>query len=332
MASLIGPFLGHGGRLETAQKLFPAAPTPWIDLSTGINPHAYPIDATASDLRRLPFPEEIAQLEQSAARAFGCADTHIAAVPGADVGLRLIARIKTARRVTVISPTYSGHAEAWTSAGAHVVSAPSPDDVPPSDVVILINPNNPDGRMWALADVLALAQRQHANGGWLIVDESFGDIDPAISVASHADEDLVVIRSFGKFFGLPGLRLGFIIGSDRLVAGIRAITGSWPVNVLAAHAGCTAYADAAWHADMRARLKEDAARLDQMQSKAGFKIVGGTTLFRLAAHDKATDCFLTLARLGILTRPFDYAPTWLRFGFPRVDEWERLAAALEQCS
>ena len=327
----LAAFRHHGGRLSAAQTMFPSAPSPWIDLSTGISPYPWP-GARADDLSALPDPDDIADLEKAAATYFGCPDQPIAALPGADMGLRLLPHILKARSVAIVSPTYQGHAEAWRDAGAdmNLISRNALASVD-AQVVVVVNPNNPDGEIITPSDLLALLQRQQTRSGWLVVDESFADIMPEISVAAHAQRGLIVLRSFGKFFGLPGARLGFAIGDSAVIRAIRSVTGAWPVNADALHLGKGAYSDTSWHQNTRVRLKADAERLDSLLMDSGFAVCGGTSLFRLVSCADAEKVFLGLAAKGILVRPFDYASNWLRFGIPRAGQWTRVADALREC-
>lgn len=315
-------FLRHGGRLAAARAAFPDAPAPWLDLSTGINPRPYPARrADAAALRRLPDPEEVAALEAAAAQAFGVSPDRVAATPGTEAALRALPRLLGARSVAIAAPTYGGHAEAWRLAGAKVSLVPHAQlAVSAAEAVVLVNPNNPDG---------ARTLDPPAGDRWLIVDEAFVETAPELSIAGRADGRTVVLRSFGKFYGLPGVRLGFVIAEPGLAARVSAQFGDWPLSAEAIAAGMAAYPDAGWRERTRERLLRDAARLDALLTGAGLEIVGGTSLFRLAATPDAAARFVALARRGVLARPFPDQPTWLRFGIPKPKDWPRLAAALE---
>ncbi|MET0336450.1 MAG: threonine-phosphate decarboxylase CobD [Caulobacter sp.] len=326
---MIRGFSRHGGRLAQARAAYPHAPGPWIDLSTGVNPHPWTgRRAMSADLSRLPDPEAVKALEASAARAFGLHDNqHIAAVAGAETGLRLLPILTGARSVAIVGPTYSGHAEGWMAAGAEVIEA-SPGAIPDADAVVIVNPNNPDGTIVSIDFLTATLNRQSARDGWLIVDESFIDTMPGLSIAARAGGRLVVLRSFGKFYGLPGVRLGFVLGDAELIARLKQLTGDWPISAEAIAAGA-AYDDAAWADDMRAKLRRDARRLDRTLTDAGLQVIGGADLFRLAAAPRADRLFDHLCQAGILTRPFADAPDVLRFGIPPLGAWKRLEQALE---
>lgn len=308
----------HGGRLVEAAAAFPHAPTPWLDLSTGINPVAWTGPrATAHDLQRLPDPEGLKALEAAAAAAFGVADpARVVAVPGAEAGLRLLPGLLKISAVEIAGRTYGGHEDAWRAAGVPVVAG--------GEAVVVVNPNNPDGRTLSREALTDLAW----DGRWLIVDESFGEVTPELSIVGLEAERLIVLKSFGKFYGLPGLRLGFVVATRDLAGRLRRRLGDWPVSAEAIVMGRAAYADTAWRAATRARLARDAGRLDKILTAGGFEIVGGTSLFRLAAAPDAGERFQKLCEAGILTRPFAYAATWLRFGLPAPADFDRLEAAL----
>lgn len=305
----------HGGRLSEAAAAYPLAPSPWLDLSTGINPVPWSGPRAAdADLRRLPDPADLAALEAAAARAFGVADpARVVATAGAEAALRLLPDLLKVASVEIATPTYGGHEDAWRAADIPIRER--------GEALVVVNPNNPDG--WSLSP-----ERLLADDRWLIVDESFGEAAPELSVAGVERERLVVLRSFGKFYGLPGVRLGFVIAPAELARQLRRRLGDWPVCADAIAMGRAAYADEAWRVEALARLKRDADRLDALLLAKGFETVGGTALFRLASAPDATDRFRRLCEVGILTRPFAYEPTWLRFGIPAPEDFARLEAAL----
>ncbi len=197
--------------------------------------------------------------------------------------------------------------------------------------ILIANPNNPDGRVLPPDTLLALARTLKARGGMLVIDEAFADVAAGISVLSllEPDDRVIVSRSFGKFFGLAGIRLGFLCGAAAPVAAVAAMLGSWPVSAQAIGCGTAAYDDADWIAATRARLVRDAAALDRLLLDGGWSVRGDCPLFRLVEGEDAATLFDTLGRAGILTRPFDYAPDWLRIGLPRdATTFARLAEAL----
>jgi cobalamin biosynthetic protein CobC len=333
-----GRFAHHGGRLGVARSLFPDVPQPWIDLSTGINPRSYPAPRASQRSRnRLPEPMELARLEAIAAEAFAVTDpARVVATAGTEFALRLLPQLVNLKAAVIVGPTYGSHADAWTRAGAltetirlQEVGAHAERAV----AMTIVNPNNPDGRIVERSQLLALHDSLAQHGGMLIVDEAFADVAPHVSVAAatgtQAGAKLIVLRSFGKFFGLAGLRLGFILAATPLAAAIRGLIGEWPVSTDALAAGLAAYANLRWMDRERAILRRSAQRLDALLALSGFELAGGTSLFRLARAADARERFTRLLAAGILVRPFDFAPDLLRFGLPRGrEQWRRLAAAL----
>ena len=321
----------HGGALDVARRLMPGAPEPWIDLSTGINPHPYPLPDLPPDLwSRLPGSAALAELEAAAARRYGAVAGNVVAGPGSQALVQALARVVPRDAVAVLGPTYGGLKSAFAAAGARVDEAKRVADMGELDVAIVVNPNNPDGRITPRADLLELGSRLAHRGGVLIVDEAFADFDgESESLTPVLPAGAVVLRSFGKSFGLAGLRLGFAIASPENVRALRGALGPWPVSGPAIAIGLKGLADLAWTEAMRDRLGKEATRLDSLIERAGFCVVGGTRLFRLAAKADARAAFARLLAAGILVRPFADAPDWLRFGIPGDESsWRRLAAAL----
>ncbi|HEX9167382.1 MAG TPA: threonine-phosphate decarboxylase CobD [Roseiarcus sp.] len=326
-----GAFTYHGGALDVARRLTPGSPEPWIDLSTGINPHPYPLPNLASELwSQLPESGALAELEAAAAGRYGAPAGTVVAGAGSQALIQALARIIPRGAAGVLAPTYGGLKAGFAAAGARVDEAKRVEDMGDLDVAIIVNPNNPDGRITPRADLLELQKRLARRGGVLIVDEAFADFDgDGESLAPVLPPRSVVLRSFGKSFGLAGLRLGFAVASPEIVPPLRAVLGPWPVSGPAIAIGTKALADLAWMDAMRVRLGEDAARLDSLLKGNGWRILGGTRLFRLAQDADARAAFERLLAAGILARPFADAPDWLRFGIPGdEDAWRRLAAAL----
>ena len=321
-------FTYHGGHLAAARAAFPEAPEPWIDLSTGINGRPYPIGALdPSGFERLPEAAALNRLEATAARAYGADPCDVIAAPGTQALIQWLPRLFPARRVGILGFTYAEHAGVWGRAGATVETVEDLALLDGADVAVVVNPNNPDGRRVAPDRLAALADRV----GVLIVDESFMDVLPAgaslVPVLPKART--IVLRSFGKTYGLAGLRLGFAIVSADTAAVLREALGPWAVSGPAIDIGNRALDDRAWLADSIVRLDADAARLDALLAAAGAEIIGGTPLFRLARVPDGPRWFERLANAGILVRPFAEHSEWLRFGLPAQEwQWARLAAVL----
>jgi cobalamin biosynthetic protein CobC len=331
-------FAHHGGRLGAARAMYPRAPQPWIDLSTGINPESYPAPrARGITLNRLPDTAELSRLEAVAAAAFGVADPQrVVAAGGTEPALRLLPYVLRQRAAVVAGPTYGSHADGWERAGVPSRVVPDSeleDSLADRTAVVVVNPNNPDGRVISRDRLRQLHDAVAARGGVLVLDEAFAEVTPEASVAdiagSREAEHLVVLRSFGKFYGLAGLRLGFVVGAAQITARVRGVIGDWPVSVDALAAGLAAYADREWAQRMREQLAGSARRLDGLLARHGFEVVGGTSLYRLVRAQDAPVRFERLAAAGILTRPFQHDASLLRFGLPGPpDEWHRLSDAL----
>lgn len=318
--------MAHGGGLIAARARFPEAPGPWIDLSTGINPLPYPVPALRPEAyHRLPEPEEVRRLEAAAARAYGVADPRtVVAAPGTQILISLLPHLFRPSRVAIVGPTYAEHAAAWAAAGNTVSVVADLAALDGAAAAVLCNPNNPDGRRSPGSDLAALARRV----ALLIVDEAFADLEePGLSLAPMLPANAVVLRSFGKTYGLAGLRLGFAVAAPPVAHRIRDALGPWAVSGAAVAVGTAALADGAWLDATRARLRADAARLDALLAQGGFRIAGGTLLFRLARHARAAEVFDQLGQSGILVRRFEAEPAWLRFGIPGTG-WDRIGAAL----
>jgi cobalamin biosynthesis protein CobC len=321
----------HGGNLAEARRLFPQASEPWLDLSAAANPHAYPIDLSAEVFTRLPEEKDVRRLEAAAANFYGAEASCVVAAPGTQALIQWLPQLIAVGRARILGFTYSEHARSWGRAGADVRTCAKLEDLADADVAVVVNPNNPDGRLVAAADLRDLAAHLATRGGFLIVDEAFIDFLPrdASLVSQTPPAGAIVLRSFGKPFGLPGLRLGFAIAPPDFSKNLRRAQGPWPVSSAAIVIGCKVFADSAWLAAARVRLAADAAKLDACVAAAGFKLVGGTPLFRLAQHSDAAAIFDQLGRGGIWVRRFAERPEWLRFSIPRDDaQVIRLAAAL----
>jgi cobalamin biosynthetic protein CobC len=326
------PALLHGGNLDAARLLFPHAPEPFIDLSTGINPHCYPaLQLPPGVFARLPEPAEIDRLTAIAADAYEAPSPDcVVAAPGTQILLALVAALIPPGKAAVLGPTYGEFSRAAALAGHDVAEVRDLQQLRDAEFAVVVNPNNPDGRAFGRHELLELADaRRHR--GLLVLDEAFMDVGP--DGASLCGEvmrgGLVVLRSFGKFFGLAGVRLGFVMAAPAVAERLAATLGPWAVSGPAIVIGQRALADRAWIHAMRGRLVQEARGLDEILTTAGMEIVGGTPLFRLARTPAADRLFHHLGRTGILVRRFQERPDWLRFGLPGSDSaWDRLRTAL----
>lgn len=321
----------HGGDLATAKALFPQAPEPWIDLSTGINPIPYPLPALPLSLwQRLPGKTDEAALLHAARKAYRVRpESGLVAAPGTQILIELLPRLMPAANVAVLGPTYGEHAPAWRKAGAMVREISDLAEIAEADVVVLVNPNNPDGRIVAQETLVELAGGLGARGGLLVVDEAFADFAPETSLLPILPEGALVLRSFGKAYGLAGLRLGFAVGEERFTDTLQAMLGPWAVAGPALHVGAVALGDAQWLSAAGEARAADSRRLDALLAGQG-RVVGGTVLYRLIETPQAPSLFERLGRAGIYVRRFQHDPCRLRFGLPGDEAgWTRLAQALK---
>ncbi|WP_298400967.1 threonine-phosphate decarboxylase [Sphingobium sp.] len=312
---MTNPWTYHGGRLDAARRHFGGGDADWIDLSTGINPNPWPIEgAGAIDWASLPDEAALADLEARAGRYFGVDAGHVCALPGTEIGLRMLADMLPGA-VRYATPCYRTHGDIYPEGRAFSLDAAAGGE---GEILLFANPNNPDGRLLTPRQIDRMLARVEASDGWLVIDEAFADVHPGFSLADRIGDGrrLLIFRSFGKFFGLAGARLGFLLGPGDIVARYRARLGSWPVSAAALAIGRAAYADAAWIDATRGMLDMQAMALDAVLQRHGLTPIGACPLFRLVACADAAALFDRLARAAILTRPFTDQPHWLRFGLP----------------
>lgn len=317
--------VAHGGDLGEVARRFPDATRPWLDLSTGINPVAYPVGLLpAESWSRLPAHSEEQALIAAAARRYGIRDpATLVAAPGTQALIQLLPRLFPKSRVAVVGPTYEEHAFCWARQGHDVTVVPSLARATGFDVTVVVNPDNPTGRLLPPTDL-------GTHRGFLVVDEAFIDFLPAhASIAGNLLPDAVVLRSFGKTYGLAGVRLGFAIAQPDMAARLRAELGPWTVAGPALEIGRRALSDDLWLQRAAERLEMDSARLDALLMKAGFTVLGGTSLFRFVSHVEAPAVLQRLGRHGIHVRSFADRPMHLRFGLPGDEaSFHRVATAL----
>ncbi|MES0882195.1 threonine-phosphate decarboxylase CobD [Roseibium sp. SCP14] len=324
----------HGGDLTLAIERFGGMQDSWLDLSTGINPHSYPIpqDISLKSWTALPTKGAEERLISAARHVYRVPDNlGLVAAPGTQLLLSLLPLILPEGPVALTSPTYSSHKAAWTREGRAPVELSSIYALPAdAKVVLLVNPNNPDGQLIDVKSLLEIARTLTERGGYLVVDEAFADVIPGASLLSHiSNENVLVLRSFGKYFGLAGLRLGFLAGPHAITRRVSDLLECWCLSGLALEIGTRALRDKNWQDQMTRQLIEEMADLTVLLSQRELSVFGGTPLYALAGLRNAKGLHEALARRHIWTRIFDYAPTWIRFGLPGSPEnLERLSDAL----
>jgi cobalamin biosynthetic protein CobC len=323
----------HGGDLTQAMARFGGAAEAWLDLSTGINPWPWPIgDVTAAAWQRLPSRADAQALQEAARASYRVPDgADIIAAAGTQALIQWLPYLASSGPVAILGPTYNEPAASGREAGHEAIAVNGIDDIPAAARhAVIVNPNNPDGRIIDHAALACVAALMQTRGGWLVIDESFADLDPSISaVALCPDWPIVVLRSFGKFFGLAGVRLGFAIAAPAIAQKIAAALGPWACSGPALQIGAAALCDHDWAEHTRNALQGQSDKLDNVLTQAGRELVGGTTLFRLVRHPEARRLHEKLAEQQIWCRSFDWADDLLRFGLPPdAAGLARLAAAL----
>lgn len=324
--------LEHGGRLRSAARQYQIALGDWLDLSTGINPNGWPAPPIPAECwRRLPEDDDDLL---AAARAYYGNDC-LLAVAGSQAAIQTLPTLRGPSRVGVLQPAYAEHAACWRKAGHRLqplsASAEAIDAaIDNLDVLILINPNNPTGMLWQPRQLLRWHQRLTQRGGWLIVDEAFLDGLSEFSLASlPVRPGLVVLRSLGKFFGLAGVRCGFVLAELTLLEALQEQLGPWAISHPGRYVASLALRDRDWQSRTVAALHQQGQRLRQLLLTTGFPVGGGCQLFQWLACDDAVSLHQQLARRGILTRLFN-DPSSLRFGLPGDESgWQRLEQALQ---
>ena len=320
--------LDHGGNLDVAVKRYGGRLDDWIDLSTGINRRPYPVGELQSrHWSALPSCSDIDSLHEAARQAYATT-APVLATAGAQAAIQLLPRLAAGGRARILAPTYNEYAAVLNAAGWSVEDVADLEALAGVDLAIVVNPNNPDGRQHDPAKLLALLPRV----GRLIVDESFADAVPGLSLAPEAGRPgLVILRSFGKFYGLAGLRLGFVLGDEADVAALAGMLGPWPISGAAIEIGRRALLDRDWASATIARLASASSWLDALAKGVDWTLVGGTPLFRLYETRDANAAQERLAGARIWSRVFKNRPSWLRLGLPGSDEERaRLAAALSR--
>ncbi|MHA6824031.1 threonine-phosphate decarboxylase CobD [Ralstonia pseudosolanacearum] len=330
--------IAHGGNLAAARVRHGEPSGGWVDLSTGINPHGYPVPPIPPEAW-LRLPEDDG-LEAAAATHYGVASTDaVLAVAGSQAAIRALPLQLPRGRVGIARIGYSEYAPAFARAGHDVALLEEADflaaDLPDALThLVVVNPNNPTARCLPAATLRDWHARLSARGGTLIVDEAFIEtLDTPPSLAPLAGAPgLIVLRSIGKFYGLAGARIGFVLGSPACLAALREALGHWTVNGPARAVVRAALADTAWQSATRARLQAEGARLSALLARHGLPNAS-TPLFAWVPTPDAAALHAALARQGLWTRLFDVpgaAPVQgLRLGLPPdAIGWQRLDDAL----
>ena len=324
--------LEHGGRLRRAARQYGIAEADWLDLSTGINPRGWPVPAIPNEVWQA-LPQDDDELNAAAQDYYGT--TKLLAVAGSQAAIQTLPMLRLPTQVALVAPSYAEHAHAWQRHGHTVSDVPATEifqvgeDV---EVVVIVNPNNPTGQLFSRDELLGLHERLAVRGGWLVVDESFMDATPEYSLASVCPRPgLIMLRSLGKFFGLAGARVGFVLAEENILQPLAELLGPWSIAAPSRYAAALALRDTDWQRATRAALPKASQCLEELLRTSDLTPSGCCTLFQWVCCADAARVHEQLAQQGILTRLYD-APSSVRFGLPRDEaQWARLAAALSIC-
>ena len=323
--------LEHGGRVRAAAQRYGISEGDWLDLSTGINPQAWPAPVIPHEIWQ-QLPQDDDDLNAAARHYYGTTD--LLAVAGSQAAIQALPKLRASTQVALVTPSYAEHAHAWRQHGHQVMQVPETEILHIADsvqVVVIVHPNNPTGKLFERNDLLVLHQRLAERSGWLIVDEAFMDASPEHSLANDCPlEGLIVLRSVGKFFGLAGARVGFVLADKKVLYALRELLGPWPIATPSRYVATRALQDLDWQTIARNDLYLATTRLAALLEQQGSSPNGGTALFQWVCHNDAANVHLQLAQQGVLTRLFE-VPSSLRFGLPRDEaQWQHLMEALNR--
>lgn len=325
--------LKHGGRLREAAQQYQIPLSEWLDLSTGINPNAYPVPTIpAAAWQRLP--EEQDELIAAAQQYYQCQS--LLAVAGSQAAIQSLPLLRSAGTTGIITPSYAEHAYAWQKAGHHIITMAAHEidqHINHLDTLILVNPNNPTADIFTPEQCLSWLENLKRRQGWLIIDEAFIDGNPELSLSKLAPlNGLIILRSVGKFFGLAGLRAGFVLAEAKVLNSLNELLGPWTLNNPARFVCNHALRDTAWQQQTRQYLQQQSQRLNQLLTSYQLKPSGSAQLFQWIVTAQASQLHQQFAEQAVFTRLFEQ-PASLRFGLPaNKDEWQHLESALQAVS
>lgn len=338
--------LEHGGKLRDAARLYNIPLTDWVDLSTGINPNGWlPKNMPDEIWNRLP--EENDDLINAAQTYYGC--DVLLPVAGSQAAIQALPQILfkengVKKNIGVLRPAYAEHAYAWKKSGHNVIPLTS-DQIKTCadkkeetvekeenlDALIIVNPNNPTGETLSPEILTEWHETLAKKNGWLIIDEAFMDCTPENSMLTKMPRNnVIILRSIGKFFGLAGIRVGFVAAPPTILTQMDEALGPWTISGPSRLCALQALRDQEWQTSNTAYLKKASQRLTSLLKKAKFSPTGSTHLFCWVKTENAACIHQALANEGILTRLFD-TPKSIRFGLPKNEQqWQRLTAALKK--
>jgi cobalamin biosynthetic protein CobC len=324
--------LEHGGQLYKAAQKYQIPLHEWLDLSTGINPLGWMIEHMLPNHVWAQLPQEDDGLVQVASSYYQT--DSLLATAGSQAAIQALPMLRDRSTVAIVTPSYAEHAHAWQQSNHKVllIDANQIDNIiEQADVLVMINPNNPTGTHYEQQQLLRWQQILAAKSGWLIIDEAFIDATPEYSLIEHCPKaGLIILRSLGKFFGLAGLRVGFVYAEQAILNRLATHLGPWPIAHASRYIAKQALADTKWQRQTQQQLHQQSIRLQQLLSAFDLEPSGSCALFQWVKTSNAASIHRQLAKQGILTRYFD-KPSSLRFGLAKTEQdWNRLQTALSQ--
>lgn len=322
----------HGGDLFKIQKLYPNATQPWIDLSTGLNPIPYPWELKisqqelSSSAHKLPQKKDLEECITEWTKYLNVSEANEwLLMAGSQAFINITPRLFPGHKCLIVAPSYNEHERVWLCAERDYKLI-TPDELSsnisnPNTLLIITNPNNPDGYIWGKSNILEIGHTLSKNNGFLIVDEAFADLKPEISLARNKlPKNILLLRSLGKFFGLAGLRLGIARLPEEIKRKTELEIGPWSVNALAVLIAKHALRDSNWISNTRIKLMSDAMKLSDILLKSGFQIIGKTDLFQLVEHRNFKAINKKLNQNGIYVRTFEEGRNIMRLGLPKNEK------------
>lgn len=309
--------IAHGGALSEAIAKYGGTASEWLDLSTGISPFSLPLpEISADSWRRLPEQSEVRRVCELAMRHYGGSVVPIA-VPGTQAAIQLLPFLTpNASEVAIVSPTYGEYEQAYRRMDMEVdpIDALDGATVTRASVAVLANPNNPDGRETPRDDIFGFVRAQRHR--LVIIDEAFADMRQDLTMVGAAgmEPNLMVMRSFGKFFGLAGLRLGFVFAEPALAKILSDRLGPWAVSGPALAIAAHAFSRLDLINELRGKLDKAYTMTRSALKMASVKIVGETSLFFYCDVGDGAAVRDLMASHKLLVRAFDHSPSRIRIG------------------
>ncbi len=290
---------GHGGNIKVLAESAGVKAKDLLDFSANINPLGPPqwlrplINSQIESLIHYPDPA-CSELTGAIAHHYQVNEEEVLIGNGSTELIYQIPRALGNRQALVPIPSYRDYVQAAEQSGMTVekIVLREEDDFRPDlallearlkndDLVILAQPNNPTGITVEAKALRRMAQRHPSS--WFVIDEAFADfIEGLDSLTRDRPSNVIVLRSFTKFFAIPGLRLGWALADPEIAKKVRAVLPPWSVNTLAQKVGEAALSDRTYAEQTRAlvkKLRED-FRLT-LESLPGLKVYPGESNFLL---------------------------------------------------